>query len=63
MKLPETVLCEKCGADARVITREVDDKAIHGELPVDDRRRSEGFTFRIDCPRCGERTQYLAPPP
>jgi hypothetical protein len=63
MELPAEILCEKCGANAKVLTREVDDQAIAGRLTPDDRRRVEGFFFSIECPRCGVRSQSLAPPP
>jgi hypothetical protein len=63
MNLPEMVLCEKCGSVANVITQQVDSQALAGHLPPDDERWREGFFFDIDCPRCGIRSQSLAPPP
>jgi hypothetical protein len=63
MELPREILCEKCGASARVVTEQVDDAALAGQLPARDSRLREGFYFTIDCPQCGIRSQSLAPPP
>jgi hypothetical protein len=63
MDLPEQVLCEKCGTLARVVAHNVDEQALAGHLPPNDHRWRDGFFFEIDCPKCGIRSQSLAPPP
>jgi hypothetical protein len=63
MVLPKEILCEKCGENSRVVTRNVDDQALAGRLSRRDSRRQDGFYFTIDCPQCGLRLQSLAPPP
>jgi hypothetical protein len=63
MEMPDAVLCEKCGASAEVVTNGVDERALAGEMPPEDRRWDEGFFYAIDCPNCGVRMQGLAPPP
>jgi hypothetical protein len=61
--MPETVLCEKCGGSAGVVTDEVDKEAMGGEMAASDRRWEDGFFYTIDCPNCGTRMQCLAPLP
>jgi len=63
MDLPDQVLCEKCGKLARVVTQDIDEQALAGHLPPNDRRWRDGFFFEIDCLICGIRSQSLAPPP
>lgn len=63
MEMPDKVLCEKCGAAATVITQDVDQAALAGDMPAADRRWQDGFFFTIECPNCGTRMQSLAPPP
>lgn len=50
MQEPKTLECEKCHIDANVI----------GIKPVTPNRAS-GFLALIDCPKCGEREQWLPP--
>jgi hypothetical protein len=63
MRMPSEVLCEKCGAEATVLTREFDEHLLSGKLPASDNRLEQGFRFEINCPNCGPRWQALAPPP
>jgi hypothetical protein len=63
MLLPHEILCEKCGNESRVLTTAIDDRELAGEMAEDDIRLKEGFEVRIECPACGVRQQYIAPPP
>jgi len=62
MKLPETVLCERCGAEANVPRQSIDENAMAGQLRGFDQKWQEGFWFTIECPNCGRVEQQMAPP-
>ena len=62
MELPKTVLCEHCGAQAKVPPQSIDENAVAGQLPGFDQAWREGFWYTIDCPNCGRREQRLTPP-
>jgi hypothetical protein len=63
MELPETILCELCGAAARVLANSISDEALAGKMSADDPRCEEGVWVTIDCPNCGWQRQSIFPSP
>jgi predicted RNA-binding Zn-ribbon protein involved in translation (DUF1610 family) len=58
MEVPETVRCDKCGAESPVI---IPGAGVAGEpvlLPKCTTRGNSVYVF-IECPNCGEREQRL----
>jgi hypothetical protein len=63
MDLPTVILCERCGAEAKVPRQSIDEDAASGQLRGFDQRWHDGYWFTIECPNCGRVEQQLAPPP
>jgi ribosomal protein L37E len=60
METPDSLLCERCGAESRVIF--TDDTSIKGfptQWPKFRTRNGALYVF-IDCPECGEHDQAVA---
>jgi hypothetical protein len=60
MDTPETLLCEQCGTDSRIIF--TDGTTIGGFLTQwpKFRTRDGALYVFIECPECGEREQAVA---
>ena len=62
MELPETVICSRCGAIAKVPRQSIDEDASAGQLRGFDQGWQQGFSFTIECPNCGRVEQQFEPP-
>jgi hypothetical protein len=60
---PATLICEKCGAEARVLTEGPSEhRAANPRLASDD-ERAHGFYIMLECPHCDRVRQQISPPP
>ena len=59
MDLPNTVLCERCGATARVLRKILmrSDKRVSDAGEIIE--KEEGTYYIIDCPMCGQHEQAI----
>jgi hypothetical protein len=60
MELPKTVVCQRCGAQAKVPRQSIDEDAAQGQLRGFDQAWQQGFLLMIVCPNCGRVEQRLA---
>ena len=63
MDLPNNILCERCGATARVLRKilmQSDKRVTEAGETIE---KDEGTYYIIDCPMCGQHEQALTTDP
>ena len=63
MRIPTSVLCERCGADAAVLLVLGPDSHGRWIRTPKTAMRPGGLCLAINCPKCGESEQRITMPP